>query len=398
MNDAQWIRDYGVRGKLSNPYPLIPTSDFRAEAAGLYIHVPFCKTKCPYCDFYSVTDLALEEEWLSALLKEMDQYRDAFGTFDTFYIGGGTPTVLSHTVLTSLFQELHRQFNFNDNTEITVEANPDDITPEKLALLRSLGVNRLSIGVQSFNDEELTLLKRRHSLKGTGEALRWVNEAGFTNFGIDLIYGLPGQTVEGWIATLRKALTFHPTHMSCYQLTIEQTTPFGTMLEQGNLQVCTEKKGRDFFLTTSKFLEENGFLHYEISNFSKGNEFRSRHNCKYWNHAPYLGLGPGAHSFQSGVRWWNCKSVKDYCDKLKKGSRPIAGSEVLSHEQLRLEKLFLGLRTCDGITLDIAFLESPSNELLHNIKKTRLLSVRDNRLIPTKKGFLMADRLPLLFP
>lgn len=368
------------------------------EAAGLYVHVPFCKTKCPYCDFYSVTDLAMMEGWLSALLKEMDQYRDAFGTFDTLYIGGGTPTVLNNTILISLFQELHRQFSFTNNTEITVEANPDDITPEKLALLKSLGVNRLSIGVQSFNDEELVLLKRRHSLKGTEEALRWVNEAGFTNFGIDLIYGLPGQTVEGWIATLQKALTFHPTHMSCYQLTIEKTTPFGKMLEEGNLQGCTEKQGRNFFLTTSKFLGENGFVHYEISNFAKGNEFRSRHNCKYWRHIAYLGLGPGAHSFQGGIRWWNCKSVKDYCDKLKKGSRPIFGSEALSAEQLRLEKLFLGLRTCDGVTLDVAFPEFPHNELLHNIKKTRLVSVRDNRLIPTKKGFLMADRLPLLFP
>jgi len=368
------------------------------DVAGLYVHVPFCKTKCPYCDFYSVTDLAMMEEWLTALLKEMELYKDTFNTFDTLYVGGGTPTILNDTAMISLLEGIRNRFNFADDTEITIEANPDDITPEKLALLKSLGVNRLSIGVQSFNDEELTLLKRRHSLKGTEDALHWVNEAGFTNVGIDLIYGLPGQTGEGWIATLQKALTFHPTHLSCYQLTFEKTTPFGKMLEKGNLQSCNEEQGRKFFLTTSKFLEENGFVHYEISNFSKGNEFRSRHNCKYWRHFPYLGLGPGAHSFQGGVRWWNCKSVKDYCDKLKKGSRPIVGSEALSAEQLRLEKLFLGLRTCDGVTLDIAFPESPYNELLHNIKKTRLVSVRDNRLIPTKKGFLMADRLPLLFP
>jgi putative oxygen-independent coproporphyrinogen III oxidase len=366
--------------------------------AGLYIHVPFCKTKCPYCDFYSVTDLTLVEEWLSALSKEMDQYRDAFGTFDTLYIGGGTPTILNDTALISLFEKVRNRFNFADDTEITVEANPDDITPEKLALLKSLGVNRLSIGVQSFNNEELTLLNRRHSVKGTEEALHCVNKAGFTNFGIDLIYGMPGQTVDSWIATLQKALTFHPTHLSCYQLTFEKTTPFGKMLEQGSLQGCTEEQGRNFFLTTSKLLEENGFIHYEISNFSRGNEFRSRHNCKYWHHIPYLGLGPGAHSFQGRIRWWNCKSVKDYCDNLEKGSRPIVGSETLSNEQLRLEKLFLGLRTCDGVTLDVAFPESPYKELLHDIKKTRLASVRDNRLIPTKKGFLMADRLPLLFP
>jgi len=244
------------------------------DVAGLYVHVPFCKTKCPYCDFYSVTDLAMMEEWLTALLKEMELYKDTFNTFDTLYVGGGTPTILNDTALISLLEGTRNRFNFADDTEITVEANPDDITPEKLALLKSLGVNRLSIGVQSFNDEELTLLKRRHSLKGTEDALRWVNEAGFTNVGIDLIYGLPGQTGEGWIATLQKALTFHPTHLSCYQLTFEKTTPFGKMLEQGNLQSCNEEQGRKFFLTTSKFLEENGFVHYEISNFSKGNVFR----------------------------------------------------------------------------------------------------------------------------
>ncbi len=387
MNDR---RDGAMRGKRIHQH----TDD----EAGLYIHVPFCKTKCPYCDFYSVTDLTLVEEWLNALIQEMEFYKDAFGTFDTIYIGGGTPTVLSNTVSVSLFQELRKKFSFNENVEITVEANPDDVTLEKLELLKELGVNRLSIGVQSFNDEELTFLKRRHSLKGVEEALGRVKEAGFKNFGIDLIYGLPGQTMASWVASLRKALTFEPTHLSCYQLTLEKSTPFGKMENQGKFKVCSEKQGRDFFLTTSKLLERNGFVHYEISNFSRGRKYRSRHNCKYWHHVPYLGLGPGAHSFQGGTRWWNVKSVTDYCNKIKTELRPIAGSENLSTEQLRLEKLFLGLRTSDGVTLDVAFPKSPFNDLLRNVEKTRLVSVRENRLKPTKKGFLIADRLPLLFP
>jgi len=366
--------------------------------AGLYIHVPFCKTKCPYCDFYSVTDLTLVEEWLNLLIQEMEFYKDVFGTFDTIYLGGGTPTVLSNTVLTDLFQKLRRKFSFKDNTEITVEANPDDVTPEKLELLKDLGVNRLSIGVQSFNDEELTFLKRRHSVKGTEEALHWINEAGFSNFGIDLIYGLPGQTVANWMVNLQKALPFQPTHLSCYQLTIEKTTPFGKMLKQGILQGCTEKQGRDFFLETSRFLEENGFIHYEISNFARGNGFRSHHNCKYWHHIPYLGLGPAAHSFLGRTRWWNHRSVKRYCADLQKGMPPVEESESLTSEQERLEKLFLGLRTNEGVKMDDVFPRSQTNSSLDDMVKKRLITVHGDRIIPTKKGFLMADRLPLLFP
>jgi oxygen-independent coproporphyrinogen-3 oxidase len=368
------------------------------ETAGLYVHVPFCKTKCPYCDFYSITNVTLAEAWLWAVRKEMSLYRDDFGSFDTLYIGGGTPTVLNDTVLISLFEELHNQFSFAIDTEITFEANPDDITPEKLALLKSLGVNRLSIGVQSFDDKELRFLKRRHTASGAEKALDLIRSSGFSNVGIDLMYGLPGQTLESWMSTLHKALAFHPTHLSCYQLTIEKTTPFGKMLDDGSLQSCTEEQGRKFFLTTSKFLKENGFIHYEISNFSRGKGLRSRHNCKYWRHIPYLGLGPGAHSFKNEKRWWNFRSIEEYCNNLQKGLRPVSGSETLTSEQMRLEKFFLGFRTRDGVALKDAFPESPPNGLLEHIIKSRLISVRGNRLIPTKKGFLMADRLPLLFP
>jgi oxygen-independent coproporphyrinogen-3 oxidase len=368
------------------------------EAAGLYIHVPFCKTKCPYCDFYSVTDRSLVDVWANALKIEFEFYKKSFGTFDTLYVGGGTPTVLNDTSLISLFEELHNQFSFAHDTEITIEANPDDITTRKLRLMKSLGVNRVSMGAQSFDDGELLLLKRRHTASDAAKALDLVHSAGFSNVGMDLMYGLPGQTTESWMSTLHRSLTFHPSHLSCYQLTIEKTTPFGQMTDDGSLAICAEEKGREFFLLTSDFLKKNGFVHYEISNFSKGDGVRSRHNCKYWRHSPYLGLGPGAHSFRDGVRWWNVRSIEEYCSSLQKGLRPVGGSETLTSEQLRLEKLMLGFRTREGVTLEDAFHESPSGSLLEDITKTRLVSVRGNRLIPTKKGFLMADRLPLLFP
>lgn len=368
------------------------------QGGGLYVHVPFCKTKCPYCDFYSVTDLTLTERWLRAVQREMAFFQGEFGSFDSLYIGGGTPSVLSSEVLTSLFEELRRVFTFADNAEITVEVNPDDITSEKLELLRALGVNRLSIGVQSFCDEELMFLGRRHSVKNTEKALHCVEEANFTNFGIDLMYGLPGQTRQKWIATLEKALTFQPTHISCYQLTIEHATPFGSLVNHGEIKTCPEEQEAAFFLATSRFLVEKGFVHYEISNFSRGDEFRSRHNSKYWKHLPYLGLGPGAHSFKGNKRWWNCRSVEDYCLRIEQGASPVDDSETLSPEQLRLEKLFLGLRTADGVSAEVA-LQAPSSPLQYEaIRASGLVSFRDNRVIPTIHGFLAADRLPLLFP
>jgi len=368
------------------------------ESPGLYVHVPFCKTKCPYCDFYSVTDLAMVEAWFKALSREIELYRDEFGTFDTLYIGGGTPTVLDNWVLASLFEKLDEFFTFSDNIEITVEANPDDVTPDKLDALKALHVNRLSMGVQSFNDGELKFLQRRHSVLGAENALHAVQEKGFTNLGIDLMYGLPGQSIQSWSASLRAALTVAPTHLSCYQFTIESSTPFGSMMSQGRLRACDEEQGRRFFLFTSKFLEEHGFTHYEISNFSKGTTFRSRHNCKYWHHIPYLGLGPGAHSFRNGVRWWNHRSVERYCDDLRKGLKPVADSEVLSAEQSRLERLFLGFRTRDGVAMEDAFPRSLPTEALDNMTGKRLVTVSGDRIVPTKKGFLVADRLPLLLP
>jgi putative oxygen-independent coproporphyrinogen III oxidase len=367
------------------------------DAAGLYIHVPFCRGKCPYCDFASGTDLSLVADWLKAFKQEMGFYRDFASRFDTLYLGGGTPSLLTADELAVLLESLRKQFEFSPDTEITLEANPDDLNPQVLKSYRKLGINRLSLGVQSYDDRELSFLGRRHDAAQALNALGWAREAGFANLGIDLMYGLPGQTVEQWQRSLDKALGFLPEHLSCYQLTMEAGTPLGRRQAEGRFQPLSEETEREFFLFTSRFLEERGYLHYEISNFARGLENRSRHNRKYWNHTPYLGLGPAAHSYRGGRRWWNHRLLEEYCQSLRARKAPVAGEEVLTPEQARLEALYLGLRTRDGVTLSLIPGVLRGEVVLKEIIAAGLAEVREDHLIPTREGLVVADRLVLEF-
>jgi putative oxygen-independent coproporphyrinogen III oxidase len=384
------------------------TGDRRMAAAletylpGLYVHIPFCLGKCPYCDFYSINNLSLIPVWLAALEKEARFYRDSLAPFDTLYLGGGTPSLLEDRQFASLMQTLKRHFSFAADTEVTLEANPDDLTPEKIKLYKDLGVNRLSVGVQSFHDRELAFLERRHHARQTVQALEAARAAGFDNLSLDLINGLPGQTLEDWTKTLERALSFHPEHLSCYQLTYEAETPLSRRQARGEVAPATEEEERAFFLFTSQFLEERGYRHYEISNFARqdgpgGEPCYSRHNRKYWRHVPYLGLGPGAHSFQDGVRWWNVVSVNQYCQDLEHGRSPVADREVLSKEQLRLEALYLGLRTRDGVSLELLCQTPGWERILGELVESGLITVDRDRVVPTLEGFLLADGLPLCF-
>lgn len=364
---------------------------------GLYIHVPFCRTKCPYCAFYSLSCLALIPRWMAALEQEMRIYRERFPLFDTLYLGGGTPSVLGESQWSRLMKSLHHCFNISPDAEITVEANPDDITPERMTLLRSLGVNRISLGVQSFDDRELRYLKRRHNALGAMEALDCIRNAGFNNVGLDLMYGLPGQGVEAWLKTLARALEFSPEHISCYQFTVEAGTPLGKMLERGLLTRLNEEEERTFFIRTSRVLEDRGYVHYEISSYARGMERSSLHNTKYWKQIPYLGLGPSAHSFDGNRRWWNMSSVQDYCQALGCGKAPVAGRETLSTEQQRMESLLLGLRIMDGFDLRTLQQIPEHKKLLGELEGAGLVRVEEGRVVPTNEGFLVADSLPLLF-
>ena len=366
----------------------------RTELPGLYIHTPFCKTKCPYCDFYSVTDSIDIEKWVSAVLKEASGYRGVFPCFDSLYMGGGTPSLMDHHQIERLLTGIRGIFRFDDVTELTMELNPDDVTREKLTLYRSLGVNRISLGVQSFSEEEVRFLGRRHTARQAETAAGLVGEGGFEEFGIDLIYGLPRQTVKAWRQTLQRALSWGPAHLSCYQLTVEGDTPFSRLSRQGNLRLPGDASQAALFLATSRYLTDAGYLHYEVSNFARGIRCLSRHNVKYWQHTPYLGLGPSAHSFAAGKRWWNRRHLEDYLKDVDSGRAPVEGSEILSPAQMHLERLLFGFRTQWGVEVsEIA--DGPSRRGLESLLDSRFVELHESRIIPTVKGYLFADRLPL---
>jgi oxygen-independent coproporphyrinogen-3 oxidase len=383
---------------------------------GLYIHVPFCKSKCPYCDFYSVTEASQIDAFLAALDQEARLYRDQFPAFDSLFLGGGTPSWLGEAQIGELMKTLRRHFSFATDSEITLEANPDDITADKLARFRDLGINRLSLGVQSFDEAELRFLGRRHTAKQTEAAIDLIRAAGFTNLGLDLMYGLPGQSLDAWLKTLEQALSFAPEHLSCYQLTIEAgetpapqetpalRTPLARRAARGEISLPDEETQREFFLLTAQFLKDRGYLHYEVANFARQGpqagglcHYCCRHNLKYWTRTPYLGLGPGAHSFQAGRRWWNFSSVGDYCSSLHAGAAPVAGTETLTPEQIRLEKLCLGFRTREGVSLE-TIREKPGGEaILAELTQAGLVRVDLDRVMATDSGLVVADRLPLWF-
>jgi oxygen-independent coproporphyrinogen-3 oxidase len=366
------------------------------EKPGLYVHIPFCRTKCPYCGFYSLASPSLIPRWLSAFEKEVLLYKNRFGCFDSLYMGGGTPTTLALKDLENVIERLFTNFRFAPDTEITIEANPADLTREKTDGIKAIGFNRVNLGIQSFNDRDLLFLGRNHR---AGEAIRAMEQlriSGFNNVGADLIYGFKGQSLKGWMSTLKQALVLRPEHLSCYQLTFEKKTPFWRMKETGRLLPVSEKKEEVFFLETSRFLEDAGYIHYEISNFAREAAYRSRHNRKYWTHAPYLGLGPSAHSFQDSVRWWNFRSVKRYCEALEGRKSPVEESEKLTREQIRLESVALGLRTGEGFQLEDKMYHDPGlQDILAGLQHSGFLTVNNGNVTASKKGFLVADHLPL---
>lgn len=372
------------------------------KTPGLYIHIPFCLRKCPYCDFYSSTSLSALPLFLDALSKEMEMCRGRFGLFDTLYIGGGTPSLLSPQQLERILIRIRNTFDLTSNSEITVETNPADLNQPYLESIREIGINRINIGVQSLDEEMLRFLGRRHSVKQAVSAIEASRNAGFHNMGLDLIYGLPGQTIDSWLDTLRQAVAFSPQHLSCYQLTVESKTPLGERYLAGEFSIPGEEFQYEFFMKTSQALEEAGYTHYEVSNFAKGEAYASRHNQKYWDHSPYLGLGPAAHSFQNNRRWWNYRSVDPYITAINAGYHPAEEVETLTVEQLRLEALYLGLRTKKGILLedfkrrfDYDLLTEKS-KTLNQLQKEGLVSIAHGCLYPTPTGLAVADSLSLI--
>lgn len=372
------------------------------EKAGLYIHIPFCQSKCAYCNFYSVTSVNLIPQFVAALIKEIKLHQRQFDAFDTVYIGGGTPSLLSFGQLSEILAAINEFHKLDKEAEITMEVNPGDVSVEYFKLLISLGINRLNIGVQSFDDKILKFLGRRHNANEAHQAIMYARAAGFNNLGIDLIYGVYGQSINLWKKTLAEATTFRPEHFSCYELTLEASAPLYKRYLEKKIKKLNEKQQKKFFFTTAKELEKVGYIHYEVSNFARKNNFKSRHNMKYWKHAPYLGIGPAAHSFLENRRWWNVKSAKDYLNNVPQGISPVESEEILTAEQLKLETLFLALRTNDGIDLS-AYQKRFRTDLLEE-KKMVIESLINSKLLELKKGFLrptlagmaVADSLALI--
>jgi oxygen-independent coproporphyrinogen-3 oxidase len=373
-----------------------------AAHPGLYIHVPFCRSKCRYCGFYSVPFLDLIPDYVEALSKEMELYRSMFDRFDTVYLGGGTPSVLPLDAVENIFSSIGKQFAVMPDSEVTIEGNPQDLDLTTLRSLREMGVNRLTIGVQSFSDDILSFLGRRHTGDDARRAIDDARRAGFTNVGIDLMYGIPGQNLTQWLSTLDEAVRYGPEHLSCYELTVEPATPLGNLRESGTISLPDEESQVEFFISTSQLLEAEGYAHYEISNFARDQIFTSRHNSKYWDHTPYLGVGPAAHSFNDKRRWWNHRSVSRYISDLRHAIPPVDAIEDLSPEELKLEALSLGLRTRIGIDLT-AFASTYGNDILSEKKDivARLIDeglviVDRGRLCPTRYGMAVADALSLI--
>ncbi len=329
-----------------------------STAPGLYLHLPFCSAICPYCDFSVLTGTAERkrffveilrreiELWASRISSDRDSWRSAF---DTLYLGGGTPSALTSTDLGRILREVVEQLPTTPRPWIQFEANPEDVDARRCASWRELGIASVSLGVQSFDDDQLRFLGRRHD-GATGEsAVRQVLAAGFSAVSLDLIFGLPDQTPEAWRDELERAVRLRPHHISCYQLTIHDGTPFGFRQARGQLREMPEEAQGELFRLTHRFLADHGYTAYEVSNFALSEEFRSRHNQKYWHHVPYLGLGPSAHSFAGGRRWWNERKVPAWQRRILAGEFPVAEEEKLSPSQHLLERLFLGLRTPSGV-------------------------------------------------
>jgi oxygen-independent coproporphyrinogen-3 oxidase len=324
------------------------------KEAALYIHFPFCRQKCNYCDFYSITQLDHVGIYLNALKKEIELYQDnpLFGglSFSTLFWGGGTPSLLSPTQLVDIIEHLQQGFSFTHSVEITCEVNPGTIDLAYLIALHEAGVNRLSIGVQSFIDEELKILTRIHSAQQAEQTVTMAQEAGFDNISVDLIFGIHGQSLKSWKYTLSKAVALKPNHISAYGLTIEAGTVLAQHIESGQVHRCNEELERQLYLLGKELLNDAGYLHYEISNYALPG-YKCKHNRKYWDGSPYFGLGPSAHSFDGMKRWWNAGDVYLYSQKLERGESPVIEEEQLSREQELLEMILLGLRRSEGIDL-----------------------------------------------
>ncbi|WP_207433506.1 radical SAM family heme chaperone HemW [Sabulibacter ruber] len=369
--------------------------------AGIYLHIPFCKQACHYCDFHFSTSMGLKEQVLQAMHQELalqQQYLNG-ETINTIYFGGGTPSILSVAELNGLLEAIYRKHPVNPAAEITLEANPDDLTPEKLQALRQTPINRLSVGVQSFHDPHLQLMNRPHTALEAADSIKQAQDQGFDNISLDLIYGIPAEDPKLWEEDLAKAFALQVQHLSCYALTIEPNTVFGHRVRKGKFSPADEERVAHQFELLMTQAADHGFLHYEISNFCQPG-FESKHNSSYWKQVPYLGLGPSAHSFNGVSRQFNVANNPKYVQALEGGQLPCTVEELSVEDRVN-EYVMTTLRTSWGC--DTAYirekwgidLKALHAAYLQKIEAKGLLRQEGDVLLLTEAGKLLADEIAL---
>lgn len=352
--------------------------------AGIYLHVPFCNSRCIYCGFCSTVSKGLRQKYIPALKREISERGDFFSSLyesdrivKTLYVGGGTPSILPPELLKEAVSAIRETFTIAEEIEFTVEVNPDDITEDYAGSLRRMGVNRVSMGVQSFKDSHLKWMRRRHDSQTAVNAYRILRKAGFDNISLDLIFGFPLMTVRDWEDNLDTIIELSPEHISAYQMGIDPDTPLERMEKSGEFSLPSQEDSERMYKILQAKLKAAGYVQYEVSNFCKPG-YHSRHNSSYWNRTPYLGLGPGAHSFIGMAREWNTSDIATWCNL---SILPLREGETLSPVDVFNEILMLGLRTAAGVSLDTLRNCGPQSPLFISDLLPKLSAMESNGLI-----------------
>jgi len=364
---------------------------------GIYIHIPFCRQKCNYCNFFSIASSRYKSDFIKALLKEIKLQKEYFShkKINTIYFGGGTPSMLSIGEINSILNAINDSFSIEKNTEITIEANPDDLCVEKIIEIKNSSINRISIGIQSFNDDDLQYLNRKHNSEQAKNSISLLKDFGFENISLDLIYGIPTLTEKKWEQNLDYFFALEIPHLSAYSLTIESKTILDNLIRKGKAENISESQSIQHFKHLINRMEEKNYIHYEISNFSKPG-CHSKHNSIYWTGGKYLGLGPSAHSFDGNSRQWNVSNISKYIQSINNDIVP-AEVEILNTDQKYNEYIMTSLRTIWGCKEDEIKKQFGEKYLIHFIKiakkhlKNKTLLCDENKYFLSQKGKLFAD-------
>jgi len=366
--------------------------------AGIYIHIPYCKQACYYCNFHFSTSLNTIDAMVEAIVSELE-LREGYitGDIDSIYFGGGTPSLIGRNAIAAILDRISNLYKVNSTTEITLEANPEDISQTKAVAFKSLGINRISLGIQSFDDKILLDLNRVHSAKQGRKAIEILQQNGFENISVDLIYGIPEQPSSTWEANLAEVVSFGIPHLSCYALSIEEKTAFGKWADKGKFHAVSEEDYEKEYKLMCSYMASLDYEHYEVSNFAKAG-YRSRHNSSYWLQQAYLGIGPAAHSYNGVSRQNNISNNSQYIKAIKKGDLP-SKSEILSDAQKANEYILTGLRTSNGIDLNrlkdefMIDLKGAKNAFIQQCIKNKMAVLNDERFILTDKALILADSI-----